>query len=331
MEQLLGHIDRIRLRLERREGSRRECEPRRFFSDWLLIKLWLLVAIKGWTFNIFFEKLACDGSALRDAWGLPTHLISRSQAYARLNQKGFWKRLREFLHECTREALLLADQAKLRVLAIDFTPLPVPQKDRKAAWGFSSKKGCLWGYKLGLVVTESGIILAFRLLRANHRECEVSVPLLQETIQRLAEVGLLGYTAYVTADNAFDAEKNFRLTARKMQAVMVCPGRKKWKKKVRHPRKRRYRDRLVYPYRTAGTAFARSPEGREIFKCRSAVERTNSQLKAAPFNILHVPRHIRGPRQMQCWCLGKMLYYLLGLIANFAEGRQTCQMKGYAA
>ena len=81
----------------------------------------------------------------------------------------------------------LSSMEEKEILAIDLTALEAASNDTDAAWGYRGQNDFFWGYKLGLVVTCSGIPLALRLISANRVESHVSQPLLIESNQRLLE------------------------------------------------------------------------------------------------------------------------------------------------
>ena len=328
MYELITIIDRMLRRLKNREGRRTECEPAYEFSDWLIIKIWLICALQSWTVNVLYAKLARQKAILRRRYHLPNRLPSRSTVYHRLRQPSLWYCLREFFHESTRYALVISPMEETKVVAIDLTALAAHPNDPGAAWGYRAANEVFWGYKLGLVVTRSGVPLAFRLIAANRVEAHVSVPLLTESAQQLKKASRS--CDYVPADKGFDAEKNYRTTAKRLHAILVCPGRKKRKKRLKHAYHRDYFARTKYPYRTPAVAFAQTRRGRAIFRQRTIVEQVNGQLKNS-FGMEQIPRYIRGQRRVQRWCLGKLIFYTLGLIANRLKGHYNRQLKALAA
>jgi hypothetical protein len=328
MKELISIIDQMLKRIKKREGKRCECEPSSTYSDWLIIKVWLICVLEGWTINVFYAKLRREGPACRRRYHLPTNLPGRSTVYARLRQRSILYRLREFFHESTRYALRLSPTEETEILAIDLTALEAVANDPGAAWGYRGKNDVFGGYKLGLVVTRSGIPLALRLISANRVEGHVSQPLLTKSAHRLQETRR--QCSYVPADKGFDAEKNYRTTAKRLHAILVCPGRRRRKKLVKHPYHRNYFALKKYPYRTTACVFARTAEGRTIYRQRTVVEQVNGQLKDS-FGLQQFPRAVRGYQRMERWCLGKLIFYGLALIANRVKGEYNRQLKALAA
>jgi hypothetical protein len=328
MYELIVIIDKMLRRLKNREGKRMDCEPDSVYSDWLIIKLWLICALEGWTVNVLYAKLRREKNLLRRRYRLPAHLPSRSTVYHRLRQRSLRYRLREFFHESTRYALGLSGREETHIVAIDLTALNASASDPGAAWGYRAANEVFWGYKLGLVVTQSGIPLAFRLVPANRVESHVSVPLLTESAQRLKETSRS--CDYIPADKGFDSEKNYRTASKKLHALLVCPGRRKKKKRVKHPYHREYFARTKYMYRTKAVAFAQTKLGTSIFGRRTIVEQVNGQLKDS-FGMEKIPRYISGRRCVQRWCMGKLIFYSLALIANRLKGYYNRQLKALAA
>jgi hypothetical protein len=328
MKELITIIDQMLKRLKKREGKRCECEPRSTYSDWLIIKLWLICVLESWTINVFYAKLRRECHAWRRRYNLPTRMPSRSTVYARLRQRSIRYRLREFFHESTRYALRLSSTEETEILAIDLTALEAAANDIDAAWGYRGRNDMFWGYKLGLVVTRSGIPLELRLISGNRVESHVSQPLLIESNRRLHETRK--QCSYVTCDKGFDAEKNYRTTAKRLHAILVCPGRRRRKQQVEHPYHRNYFARTKYPYRTPACAFAHTAEGRTIYRQRTVVEQVNGQLKDS-FGLQRIPRAVRGYQRMYRWCLGKLIFYGLALIANRVKGEYNRQLKALAA
>ena len=328
MDELIGIIDKMLRRLKNREGKRADCEPDTAYSDWLIIKIWLICVMENWTINVLYAKLRREKTVLRHRYRLPTRLPSHSTVYHRLRQRSLRYRLREFFHESTRYALRLSPPEETRVVVIDLTSLNAFANDPGAAWGYRAENDVFWGYKLGLVVTGGGIPLAFRLIPANRVESHVSVPLLTESGQRLKETSRS--CDYVPADKGFDAEKNYRTTTKKLHATLVCPGRKKKKKRVKHRYHREYFARIKYPYRTDARQFYRSPQGREVYRQRTVIEQVNGQLKDS-FVLNHMPRSVVGRQRMYSWCLGVLIFYTLALIANRLKGQYNRQLKVFAA
>ena len=130
---------------------------RRTYATWLLVRLWLLGVLGGWSERQLFLKL---GNPRARAWlrrflALPATLPDRTQFARRLREPDFLEALRLLFEELARR-LARRRPADLATLSLDFTDLPVNVKhDPDAAYGYSSK-GRFYGYSLHLVITRRG-------------------------------------------------------------------------------------------------------------------------------------------------------------------------------
>ena len=133
-------------------------------------------------------------------WDVETELLSHWQAYRALfphlpSQSRFNRRRRQLwgaFQELRRGVLRLLDLAQDRQCAIDSLPVPVVQfhlvpqstgdwPSHGATFGkVSSKKQTLYGYKLHLLVTLSGVIVDFILAPANATDLAVGYELLAQ-------------------------------------------------------------------------------------------------------------------------------------------------------
>jgi hypothetical protein len=57
MKELISIIVQMLKRIKKREGKRCKCEPSSTYSDWLIIKVWLICVLESWTINVFYAKL----------------------------------------------------------------------------------------------------------------------------------------------------------------------------------------------------------------------------------------------------------------------------------
>ena len=148
-------------------------------------------------------------------WDVETELLSHWQAYRALfphlpSQSRFNRRRRQLwgaFQELRRAVLRLLDLAQDRQCAIDSLPVPVVQfhlvpqstgdwASHGATFGkVSSKKQTLYGYKLHLLVTLSGVILDFILAPANATDLAVGY----EMLTQHGDLDVVGDKAYISA------------------------------------------------------------------------------------------------------------------------------------
>jgi IS5 family transposase len=163
-------------------------------------------------------------------WDLETDLLSHFRAFRHLfpvqpTQSRFHRRRRQLMQafqliRCS--VLRMLDVARDRQCVIDSLPVPVVQfhlvpgstgdwDEHGAAYGkVSSKKQTIYGYKLHLLVTMSGVILDFHLAPANASDLSVGVELLSEH----TDLSVLGDKAYISAAEAAELwrQQRIRLT-----------------------------------------------------------------------------------------------------------------------
>ena len=115
-----------------------------------------------------------------------------------------------------------------------------------------------------------------------------------------------------------------------LHAIMVCPDRKKKKKRVKHRYHREYFARTKYPYRTTARQFYHSPQGRVVYRQRNIIEQVNGRLKDS-FSLDQLPRYIAGRQRMHRWCQSVLIFYTVALIANRLKRQYNRQLKAFAA
>jgi hypothetical protein len=160
-------------------------------------------------------------------WDIETELLSHFGDYRHLfpvqpTQSRFNRRRRQLMRafQLLRRCLLpLLDLAQDRQCTIDSLPVPVVQFHlvpgstgdwdvHGAAFGkVTSKKQTIYGYKLHLLVTFSGVILDFHLAPANACDLHVGVELLSEHTDLL----VLGDKAYLSAAEAAELRQQRRI------------------------------------------------------------------------------------------------------------------------
>jgi IS5 family transposase len=160
-------------------------------------------------------------------WDLETELLSHFRDYRHLfpvqpTQSRFNRRRRQLMRgfQLLRQLVLrMLDLAQDRQCVIDSLPVPVVKFHlvpgstgdwdvHGAAFGkVTSKKQTIYGYKLHLLVTFSGLILDFHLAPANATDLQVGVELLSEH----TDLSVLGDKAYISAAEAAELARHNRV------------------------------------------------------------------------------------------------------------------------
>jgi IS5 family transposase len=160
-------------------------------------------------------------------WDVETELLSHFRDYRHLfpiqpTQSRFNRRRRHLMRafQLLRQLVLrMLDLAQDRQCVIDSLPVPVVQFHlvpgstgdwdvHGAAFGkVTSKKQTIYGYKLHLLVTFSGVILDFHLAPANATDLQVGVELLSAH----TDLSVLGDKAYISAAEAAELARHNRV------------------------------------------------------------------------------------------------------------------------
>lgn len=187
--------------LFRRPGPAPEC------SDSELLAMTLIGECRGW--DVETELL----SHFRDY----RHLFPRQPSQSRFNRRR--RQLMRAFQLLRQLVLRMLDLAQDRQCCIDSLPVPVVQfhlvPGSTGDWDASgatfgkvpSKKQTIYGYKLHLLVTFSGVILDFHLAPANATDLQVGVELLSEH----TDLTVLGDKAYISAAEAADLWQQHRI------------------------------------------------------------------------------------------------------------------------
>jgi IS5 family transposase len=205
------------------------------FCTWMYVivdDLWTQIA--PWFHRPGPAPLCSDSELLAMAligecrgWDLETELLSHFRAYRHLfpvqpTQSRFNRRRRQLMRafQVLRQLILrMLDLAQDRQCVIDSLPVPVVQFHlvpgstgdwdvHGAAFGkVTSKKQTIYGYKLHLLVTFSGVILDFHLAPANATDLQVGVELLSEH----TDLSVLGDKAYISAAEAAELAQHNRV------------------------------------------------------------------------------------------------------------------------
>jgi len=177
-------------------------------------------------------------------WNLETEMLSQWREYPQLfphvpTQSRFNRRRRNLMYafNLIRKVILKSlDIAQDRQCVMDSLPLPVVQfylapgstgdwRAFEATYGkVPSKKQTIFGFKLHLLITLSGLILDFELAPANVTDLEVGFEMLCEH----TDLNVLGDKAYISAEKAAELFANNRIR------LMTLPRRNQ---KVQMPAK----------------------------------------------------------------------------------------------
>ena len=305
-------------------------EPGVKYSVWHVVRVFITCVLEGVCPGTFYERLRVI-RGYRQAQRLPNRLISVAQLKKRMKTVTFQRALLEIFRESAVGALRSLGSEEVRIVAMDLTRLESdPDRDRYGAWGKDSS-GPFWGYKLGLIMSQNGVVLGMTLMKGNWNEFKVNrrlIRMAKETIQTgFGEIPV----EYLVCDAGFDGEPTYRTTHQHLQARVICPRRRKRNPKAKSARNVIRNARSKTPHREADVTLYETPEGRELFKKRSGVERLNPQLKDTGIRISEIPPHQRGVRKLWRLCLAKLIIYNIALNVNIAQGRPLRSLKVLAA
>jgi hypothetical protein len=303
------------------------------YSVWHVLKVVLFCQVHRISLPLFEHKRRSQKGFLH-RYGFPNRTISRSQVYKRLHDRRLVWGLLELLSQSASRALrsLRALGAPCRVVAMDLTRIESdPDRDPWGRWGFDSR-GCFYGYKLGLVTSQHGVVLGMTFMRANRVEFNVNRRLLRmaRDVVRSAqdEVAL----EYLVCDSGFDGEATFREAHRSLRCPALCPPRRPRDPKAKHAAEVLQKSKRLTPHRHRDQELlARSWEAQEAYKLRGAIERVNGQIKDDGIRIAEIPHRRRGTRRMIPITLGKLVIYNLALNVNIAKGDPIRQIKHLVA
>ena len=303
---LLHYIDPLLRSLQRRHPllphEPRLGRPRRY-DTWQLVRLWLLAVLAGWSVRQLCLKLADRQvrAYLRRYVKLPPQVPDRRTLDRRFAQADFLEALRLLFQELACR-LSLCRPGDLRRLAIDFTDLPVRVRyDPEAAYGYTSK-GRFYGYKLHLVVSRRGSLLAYRLATANHHGLLVAEEMVPD-LERFAHL-----IDFLLGDAGYDGKVLHELVHRELKAMLLAPANPRWNKQPPQ----------TFDLATArgrALAFLQTAKGRKLYRQRTIIEQVNGQLK----DVLHVgdiPYWIRGPAAVERLVAARLILYQLALLKN---------------
>lgn len=176
-------------------------------TDSELIAMSLIGECRGW--HMETELLSC--------WHEYRHLFPHRPSQSRFNRRR--RNLMQAINLLRCVILSSLDLAQDRQCVIDSLPIPALQfhlvpgstgdwKAHQAAYGKAvTKKQTFFGYRLHLLITQSGLILDFELTPANCSDLEAGVELLSEH----TDLTVLGDKAYISAPKAAELLVNNRI------------------------------------------------------------------------------------------------------------------------
>jgi hypothetical protein len=298
----------------------------RQYSVWHVLKMYLLSVFLRVSPNILYERIAEGKKAFRKAWKLPNRAISLSQLKKRLGTACTLRALVELLRVSAQRILKQVGEGEVQVVAADLTRIESTLRDAKAAWGFDSK-GAFFGYKLGLVVSQSGIVLGMSLMKANWTEAKVRGRLLRMTRETLRMRGGTLTVHYLVCDSGFDGEPFYRAAHTILKAPQLCPPRRKRNPRVKSAKKYLARVKKHTPHRFKDQELWETlPDRKAIYRKRTVVEQVNGQLKDV-LRIHEVQPRRRGVKNLLRSCLAKLVIYNFALNVNAAQNRNLRQIK----
>lgn len=177
--------------------------PKAACSDSELITLAILSECRGWD----------KETELVSEWQNYQHLFPNLPERSRFNRRR--RRLMLGLNAVRKAVQGLLDLADERQGVIDSLPIPVVQFHRAwfasgdwaadgATYGYvSSKKQTIFGFKLHLLVTLSGVILDFELAPANESDLAVGLELLEQH----HDLEVIGDKAYLSQAHQAELER----------------------------------------------------------------------------------------------------------------------------
>lgn len=296
------------------------------YSLALIAKLFLAISWSGWSIHIFFQKLALEGPALRRRLRLPKKLPSYSQFQKRLKDPSLTKFLQTLLQHSARDTLKRLGPDETRVLMMDLTNVPSTRTDSKAHRGFDGTDW-FWGYKLGIITSQSGIVLGAWVVNGNYTETRCRTPLIRQAHQTLR-----GFSVrFLVCDCGFNGHQTYRIAHELLHCRVLMPSRRKIQRKRKGPNHWLYEMRRRSPHRFRDYQFWKTPLAKKIYNSRKDIERRLSQLTDDPFNVDRRPRNTIGSRTVLRYEFSKLILWNQALNENILNHRKMRKVKLYVA
>jgi len=288
-------------------------EPRlggsRRYSTWLLVRLWLLAVLGGWSARQLLLKLADHRirSYLSRFLSLPRRLPERSTFSRRTRQSDFLHALR-LLFGHLAQRIARRRPGDLKVILLDFTDLPVNRRrDPDSTYGYTSK-GRFYGYKLRLIVSRRAALLSYRLATANHH----SLPLAEEMLPDVQAFCQL--IRFVLGDCGYDGKFLHEGVADDLDVMLLAPANPRWQKVA----PQRFD---LSTARGRSLAFLATPCGRDTYRQRTVIEQVNGQLKDV-FGIGRIPYYVHGEGAVERLLAARLILYNVAILKNL-QRRKT--------
>lgn len=243
---------------------------------------------------VYFWAVTHDRSVTwacrRDNWQAcvrPRRLPSQSRMSRRLRTGS----VRGLIDEL-EERVLRAGRPAPTACAVDGKPLPVGtySHDRHALWGRGAG-GWAKGYKLHLLLSLCGTVMAWRLTPMSGDEREMARRLLKQT----------GCAGYVLGDKAYDANYLYSEAA-KHGGQLVAPRQKGPTRGLGSRRQAPGRLRSKDLLENTVSAF-----GRELHAMRDVIERKFGYLTSTGGLLTHLPSWIRTHPRVHAWVQAKLI------------------------
>lgn len=217
----------------------------------------------------------------------PRLLPSQSRMSRRLRTPSVYRLINQL-----EELVLRRDRPAPVACAVDGKPLPVGtySRDRHARWGRGAG-GWAHGYKLHLLLSLCGTVVAWRLTPMNGDEREMARRLIKHA----------RCSGYILGDKQFDA--NFLYDEAELHGGQLVAPRQKGPTKGLGSR-RQAPGRLRSKDLMENTV---SDFGRELHKMRDAIERKFGYLASTGGLLTHLPSWVRTYHRVRGWVQAKLI------------------------
>ena len=191
----------------------------------MIVKVYLACTWMGWTRNLLYEKLRMDGGKLLRLLQLPNRVPSYSQLNKRIRSRQFERALMGILRGGAGRILRRMGREELRTTMMDLTNIPTTGREQDAPRGTDGKVW-FWGYKLGLLTSQSGVVLGVALIKANRVERHATHRLLRTAQTTVQEVFGKIPIKYLLCDAGFAGEKTYEQAHRILKCRVLSPPRR---------------------------------------------------------------------------------------------------------
>lgn len=290
----------------------------------------LLATIKGWSINLLHQKLtAYHDPTYRQLLGVR---LSQIPSRRTLNNHSHHPSVKAFLEKLLRRLLTrLLNSRNLSLIAIDMTDIPRSRKDHLARWGATSDDNIFYGYKLHLIVTRDGVIIAFFWTTAEKRESRIAQKLfnqvrrcISERKRRKMRVGI--------GDEGYDAKEVYELAFEKLGIQMIIPPNPRkgadLRLKLSPEQKEKLKERGSL--RDKGILEYGTKKGRKWYHKRVVIEEVIDQLKHS-LDFLKLPKHLKGVRRITEYIQRSIVAFNAILLCNKSHRSNPRNLAPYLA